>query len=398
MSILKLLDGAGVKVLPEHFGNNIHVCFCTLVFPDGSESVGAGKSISDQRSALEVAAYEAVEHHALTLKQEDGHLSCVDAHLLNTMPFPEQNSPDWSLILGGSKAYLTCDIFESIARPEKFVRFPRFLFNPDFVPTDSREIKSLRSLHLHRYSTNSGAACHKTVKEAVLHGVLEVIERDAIGLALLKCIVKDQPEPPVFIEEDQRTPALSKLFSWAQADLNCKLRLIDLTTDLGIPTVLAGLTWLNDPFLTSFGSAAHICPEVAIERAVLEASQIYYADLHYPEERPSIPDDAASLLYRCCLEAGIFDYKCPENKMLLSEWIAINTRYKRLGDPPDKAADWIGAVLNSKGIEIFWRGLRSPIDELPVVVSLIPKLERFHLVARGNWVVPGMRGKAVLST
>ncbi|MCS7143586.1 MAG: YcaO-related McrA-glycine thioamidation protein [Archaeoglobaceae archaeon] len=120
-------------------------------------------------------------------------------------------------------------------------------------------------LHLFRTNTN-GLASGNTIEEAILHGLMEVIERDAWSIAEIcknggKVIETDSPLVQELIEK------------FKKAGIDIILR--DITSDLKIPVVSAvsdDLT-LKDPALLTLGFGAHVEPEVACIRAILEVAQ-----------------------------------------------------------------------------------------------------------------------------
>ncbi|WP_106314383.1 YcaO-like family protein [Paraburkholderia sp. BL18I3N2] len=67
-----------------------------------------------------------------------------------------------------------------------------FLTNPFFVPELESERRQLDALRLTRYGTNSGTAAGTSVEDAVLHALLEVAERDSIGVQLLRSVTVGQ--------------------------------------------------------------------------------------------------------------------------------------------------------------------------------------------------------------
>ncbi|MDI9620186.1 MAG: YcaO-related McrA-glycine thioamidation protein [Candidatus Nezhaarchaeota archaeon] len=122
-------------------------------------------------------------------------------------------------------------------------------------------------VHLFKTNTN-GLASGNTMEEAVLHGLMEVVERDAWSLAELSrdggAILKP-PEKGGLIRE-----LISK---FEKACIKVILR--DITSDLGIPVVAAVSEDLKirDPALLTIGFGAHLDPEIAAVRALLEVAQ-----------------------------------------------------------------------------------------------------------------------------
>ncbi len=193
-----------------------------------------------------------------------------------------------------------------------------------------------------------------------------MIERDALGIALLKYVV-DTPDAGIpLLRLDRSFPLLSSISSTIRSELNCDLKLTDITTDLEIPTILASLQWLDGSSLVSLGSASHLDARTAIIRAVMEAVQIYYADLHYPEERPLVSKNSDALIHRSCLDAGASDYGCHEEFIDLGTWLEEKSA---LAPEHTSHKDTLPAIisrLDNFDFTMFWRELQSPIEGLPV--------------------------------
>lgn len=117
-------------------------------------------------------------------------------------------------------------------------------------------------------SNTNGLASGNVLEEAILHGLLEVIERDAISIAQFS---RDLGKEIVLTEEDGYIYELTREFKDAGIDL--KLWLVP--TNTGIPTVIAATddVKLKDPALLVMGAGSHLKPEIAIARAVTEAAQ-----------------------------------------------------------------------------------------------------------------------------
>ncbi len=123
----------------------------------------------------------------------------------------------------------------------------------------------LSDLHIFRTNTN-GLASGNTIEEAILHGLMEVIERDAWSLAELskrggRVIRTDSPVIMELMEKFRRA--------------GVEILLRDITSDLKVPVVAAVSddVVLKDPALLTIGFGAHPEPEVACIRAILEVAQ-----------------------------------------------------------------------------------------------------------------------------
>lgn len=117
-------------------------------------------------------------------------------------------------------------------------------------------------------SNTNGLASGNVLEEAILHGLLEVIERDAISTAQF---TRDLGKEIVLTEEDGYLYELARKFKDSGIDLKVWL----VPTDTGIPTVIAATddVKLKDPALLVMGAGSHLKPEIAVARAITEAAQ-----------------------------------------------------------------------------------------------------------------------------
>jgi bacteriocin biosynthesis cyclodehydratase domain-containing protein len=114
------------------------------------------------------------------------------------------------------------------------------------------------------YSDSNGSAAGTCLEDAILQGLLELIERDAAGIWWYGRIKR-----PGVALETQYMKAMAR----EHAALGRQLRLLDLTTDLGIP-VCAALSVGEGEQSFSIGFGAHLDPVIAATRAITETNQL----------------------------------------------------------------------------------------------------------------------------
>ena len=117
-------------------------------------------------------------------------------------------------------------------------------------------------------SNTNGLASGNVLEEAILHGLLEIIERDAISTAQFS---RSLGKEIVLTEEDGYLYELAKKFK----DAGIELKVWLVPSDTGIPTVIAATddVKLKDPALLVMGAGSHLKPEIAVARAITEAAQ-----------------------------------------------------------------------------------------------------------------------------
>lgn len=118
------------------------------------------------------------------------------------------------------------------------------------------------------YADSNGNAAGTTMEDAILQGFLELVERDAVAMWWYNRI-----RQPAFDLDAFRDPYIDRLRAF-YADLDRSLWMLDITTDLGIPAMVAVSHRTGHPvqdILVGFG--AHFDPQIAAARALTELNQ-----------------------------------------------------------------------------------------------------------------------------
>lgn len=114
------------------------------------------------------------------------------------------------------------------------------------------------------HADSNGNAAGTCIEDAVLQGLLELIERDAVGIWWYGRLGR----PGVALE----TPYVQAM-TCEHAARGRRLWLLDLTTDIGIP-VCAAISVGAEPESLHLGFGAHLDPAIAVTRAIAEANQL----------------------------------------------------------------------------------------------------------------------------
>jgi ribosomal protein S12 methylthiotransferase accessory factor len=135
------------------------------------------------------------------------------------------------------------------------------------VPSNAVYHPYTRGVFIFRSNTN-GLASGNTIEEAIVHGLLEVIERDAISVTEYS---RNTGREVLLHEDDGDVYDLKKRFE--EAGISVKLWLLPSIT--GISVVVAALDDIKtrDPTMLVMGAGAHLNPTHAIYRALTEAAQ-----------------------------------------------------------------------------------------------------------------------------
>jgi ribosomal protein S12 methylthiotransferase accessory factor len=156
------------------------------------------------------------------------------------------------------------------------------------IPADFVHYPPIREKPL-VFDTSNGAAAHTDIVQAILNGLFEVIERDSFLTMWLNRIsmpILDIKKIPSTFNES------IKLIT----EYGMKVKLVDLTSDSRIPTVMAACYNSDQdkyPAL-AVGTASHIEPEIAVQKALFEMEFGLIVSLESPRESISNPNQISS--------------------------------------------------------------------------------------------------------
>lgn len=118
------------------------------------------------------------------------------------------------------------------------------------------------------HADSNGCAAGNTREEAIVQGFLELVERDAYAIWWYNRLRRAEVDLSHFNDSYVRD-LQSQL-----AESGRKLWVLDVTSDLGVPTYVAILHWMqNGQENIEFGSGAHFDPRIAMLRTLTELNQ-----------------------------------------------------------------------------------------------------------------------------
>jgi ribosomal protein S12 methylthiotransferase accessory factor len=140
------------------------------------------------------------------------------------------------------------------------------------VPTDLVTLAPPRLPNAPFFQSSNGLASGAVYVEALLAGLLEVIERDALACWQAR-IRRGQPAPRIHLNSARQFPLVARLLAQLET-ARMQPILYDCTVDTEVPVYFARLFDLTQRGTGVFyGSGAHLDPEIALVRAVTEAAQ-----------------------------------------------------------------------------------------------------------------------------
>ncbi|KKH48479.1 YcaO-related McrA-glycine thioamidation protein [Methanosarcina sp. 1.H.A.2.2] len=230
-------------------------------------------------------------------------------------------------------------------------------------------------------SNTNGLASGNTLEEAILHGLLEVIERDAISTAQFS---RDLGKEIVLTEEDGYLYELAQKFK----DAGVELKIWLVPTDTGIPTVIAATddAKLKDPALLVMGAGSHLKPEIAVARAITEAAQSRVVQIQGAREDTDREGFIRSVGYDRMKRLNWFWFEEGE-KISLSEVKDLS------GKSPSENIDVILEKLKGLVEKVLVVDLSREEIAVPVVRVIIPGFELFTIDRdrRGKRITAGKK-------
>jgi YcaO-like protein with predicted kinase domain len=217
---------------------------------------------------------------------------------------------------------------------------------------------------LFRQTTN-GLGAGNTPLEAMLHGLYEVVERDAVALwhaaspedQARRCI------DPAGIEGPESRWMLGKL-----AAASVAVRIWDVTTDIGLPAFVV-LTCDADGVAgvePESGSACHASADVALSRALAEAAQSRVTRIS------GARDDYAPESFSIAARAARDD---AARRLLRTRPASRFHRRDRAATPEADLADALSALSRCRISQVACIDLSRAEIGIPVVRIIIPGLE-----------------------
>jgi ribosomal protein S12 methylthiotransferase accessory factor len=332
----------------------------------GAISIYSGKG-SDETQARISAIMESVErccaeqsHISMDLIDEDTHPSIVNTFeklsvkvntihpmdLLPAEPMMKNTRLEWvvghDLITG-----------ENILVPSNAVYHP-------YTP-------SAGSTQLFRSNTN-GLASGNTMEEAILHGLMEVIERDALSIAEFN---KNPGREIILSPQDGVVYQLMEKFN--DANITAKLWLLKHDTDLYTAVCALDDPVLKDAALLVMGAGSHLRPEIAVSRALTEAAQSRVVQIHGAREDTDRESMVRTFGYDTMKRLNKYWYEDSEDKVRLSDL------EDKSADTPAKNIETIITML--KGIvpyAVIIDLSRSNV-KMPVIRAVLPTFELYTL-------------------
>ena len=222
------------------------------------------------------------------------------------------------------------------------------------------------------WADTNGCAAGNTLEEAILHGFLELVERDSVALWWYNCLQKPKVDLTSFDE-----PYFQAVTDYYQS-IGRELWVVDLTGDLKIPTFAAISRRRDRPVEDLiFGFGTHFNPALAIQRALTEICQVLQGVLlANPDGTTRYTLSAEPHMIQWWQTATLENQPClvPDDSIAAK----CGSDYEVIWHEDFlKDIQYCQKLVESKGMEILVLDQTRPDIRLKVVKVIVPGLRHF---------------------
>ncbi|MFC0110331.1 TOMM precursor leader peptide-binding protein [Kibdelosporangium aridum] len=240
------------------------------------------------------------------------------------------------------------------------------------------------------YADSNGNAAGSCLEDAVLQGLLELVERDSVAMWWYNRTRRPEVDLTAFGD-----PWIDELRA-VHAGLNREVWVLDVTADSGIPVLVAlsrRIDGGNEDIMFGFG--AHLDPRVALRRALTEMNQlmpVVVDGYKWTEPEPlhwwqhATVTNQPYLMPDPAVRARVpFDYAYTPSPDLLDDVTQVRGRVEALGlevlvldqTRPDIGLPVVKVIV--PGLRSFWaRFAPGRLFDVPVRLGWLPKPTAYH--------------------
>jgi ribosomal protein S12 methylthiotransferase accessory factor len=215
------------------------------------------------------------------------------------------------------------------------------------------------------HTDSNGCAAGNTLQEAIVQGFLELVERDAYAIWWYNRSRRSEVDLSEF--DDSYIRDIKTQFT----DAGRRLWVLDVTSDLGVPTYVAIMHWMKDGQENiEFGSGAHFDRRIALLRSLTELSQFLSIGL-----MGGGSGDKSSLDGVTPLRLENYPFLIPASHPPVVPQLGINDV------PLDNARDQVNAcveIARRAGYDFLVLDQTRPDVEVPVARVIVPGLRHFY--------------------
>jgi oxazoline/thiazoline synthase len=216
------------------------------------------------------------------------------------------------------------------------------------------------------HADSNGCAAGNTLEEAIVQGFLELVERDAYAIWWYNRVQRPG------MDLDQIDDAYVRDLRTQFAATGRRLWVLDISSDLGIPTFVSVAHWIEDAQeFIDFGSGAHFDARIALLRSLTELNQFLSIGLMGGRDQsPSQGDHDHAPAFRLQEHA----YLVPSGSR--AQEGELGPKFARL-DTREQVSACVD-VARRAGLDFLVLDQTRPDIEAPVVRVIVPGLRHFY--------------------
>jgi oxazoline/thiazoline synthase len=214
------------------------------------------------------------------------------------------------------------------------------------------------------HADSNGCAAGNTLEEAIVQGFLELVERDAYAIWWYNRLQRAE------LDLSQLDDSYVRSLQAQLAESGRRLWVLDVTSDLAIPTFVAITHWMqNGRENIEFGSGAHFDARIALLRALTELNQFLSIGL-----MGGGSGEKSSLDGSTPLRLEDHPFLTPSDNRMIQP--GGSSKFGGLGRREQVTA--CAAVATQAGLDFLVLNQTRPDIEVPVVRVIVPGLRHFY--------------------
>jgi ribosomal protein S12 methylthiotransferase accessory factor len=216
----------------------------------------------------------------------------------------------------------------------------------------------------HTHADSNGCAAGNTLEEAIVQGFLELVERDSYAIWWYNRSQRTE------LDLDQFGDSYVRDLKNQLAETGRRLWVLDITTDLGIPSYVAmSYSTITGQEFVEYGSGSHFDPRIALLRALTEVNQFLSIGLLGARDAGQASNDSAGPF-----RLKEHPYLIPDGKPPIRPH--VDTKFGSL-DTREQALTCMDIVKRA-GLDFLVLDQTRPDIEAPVVRVIVPGLRHFY--------------------
>ncbi|MEV6683684.1 YcaO-like family protein [Streptomyces erythrochromogenes] len=350
---------------------------CTLTADGAPVPSGVGLGKGDSRAARTGALYEALEHF-LTQEEDFDPLTTVLRSVEEVCASEIGDDACAPLLREQPGRMLACREYASLIGGAPLA-VPLFLSNTWWVEDAAKGKRreagdNFDYTAVCRYSTNNGSAIGGSYEEAAVHAVNEAIERDALSMFMANAYLNPSPDPIRILDREGLPENLTATLHAVEEQTGRDVVLIDMTTDIGVPTTLAYAAGPHGQYLRGCGTS--LSRTHSAQRALTELLQGHLAGTTHIDVRMKglAKLDGHPALQRCAA-LDLDQATAPRAQVPFRDTRAPSTPALHLRE--------IGTRLAIRGFTAHTAVTHTLPNGVTTVHTHVPRLERFLHISDG---------------